>query len=149
MVSFIVKNEKAREMLIGILRKRRLPYTANILVGLHRTSEQNRLQRLWLKEAAEQLGENAEELRGYCKLTLGVPILRSEDEEFAKRYDAVVRPLPYETKLALMMEPFDFPVTRLMSTDQKTRYLDLMAKHLLERGAALTEPQSKTKRIAA
>jgi len=95
----------------------------------------------WMGEIAAQLGDQtAEEVRGYCKLTIGVPILRAVHEGFRERYDAIVRPLPYEQKLALMMEPLDFPVTRLFTTKQATAYLDGVHRHFSEKGIALTDP---------
>jgi hypothetical protein len=104
--------------------------------------EQNRLQRLWINEIAEQLNDRtAEEIRAECKLTLGVPILRAENEAFCEAYDRHIRPLPYEQKLALMAEPFDFAVTRLMTTEQKTRYLDAMHRHYSAQGVILTDPE--------
>lgn len=136
-----VETEQARAMLIRYIEQQKLPFQASIANGRKRTYEQNRLQRLWLSEIAEQLGDQtAEEVRGYCKLTLGVPILREENVDFRERYDAIVKPLPYEHKLALMMEPLDFPVTRLMSTRQKAAYLDAIWRHFSEKGIVLTDP---------
>jgi len=124
-----------------LLRGRKLPITVTVETGKPRTVEQNRLQRLWLTEIAEQLGDRtAEEVRGECKLTMGVPILRMENEQFREAYDKVIRPLPYELKLAAMMEPLDFPITRLMNAEQKTRYLDHMARHWAGQGIQLTMP---------
>jgi hypothetical protein len=98
-----------------------------------------------VNEIAEQLGDRTpEEVRGYCKLTIGVPILRAENEAFRERYDAIVKPLPYEQKLALMMEPLDFPITRLMSTKQATAYLDGVHRHFSEKGIVLTDPGDLT-----
>lgn len=143
MVSRIVRNEADLDLLIRFLRSQKRPLTVDITRGKHRTIEQNRLQRLWLNEIAEQLGDmTAEEVRGYCKLTIGVPILRAENEAFRSRYDLIVKPLGYEQKLALMMEPLDLPVTRLMSTEQKTRYLDGILKHFGEQGVRLTMPEA-------
>lgn len=113
-----------------------------------RSIEQNRLQRLWMLEAQEQGDMTAEEYRGYCKLHIGVPMLRAESDEFAAKYDQYVRPLPYETKMALMMEPFDFPVTRLMNTDQKKRYLDKVYVYLTGLGFKLTEPKQRNRRTS-
>jgi len=141
MVSRIIRNDSDLSLLVRFLRLQKRPFTVDITKGKHRTVEQNRLQRLWLNEIAEQLGDNTpEEVRGYCKLTMGVPILRAESEAFRARYDAVVKPLGYEQKLALMMEPLDLPVTRLMSTEQKTRYLDAIVRHFGEQGVRLTQP---------
>lgn len=145
MLTAVVKTPSQRAAMLHALAARDLPLLVTVEKmdpkGRRRSAQQNRLQRLWLNEAAAQLKEEStEELRGYCKLVFGVPILRAEDEEFRAKYDAKIRGLPYETKLALMMEPFDMPVTRLMSVDQKTRFLELMARYLLQRGAVLTEP---------
>lgn len=144
MVTRVISNADDLALLIDFLKARRRPYTVDIVAGKHRTNEQNRLGRLWLNEAAEQLGDRtAEELRGMCKLQFGVPILRAENTRFREIYDLHVKPLPYERKLALMMEPLDLPVTRLMTTNQKTRYLDDVSRHFLEQGIVLTEPKRR------
>lgn len=150
MVTRVVKNADDLALLVDYLKIRRRPYTVDITSGKHRTVDQNRLQRLWLNEAAEQLGDRtAEEIRGYFKLTVGVPMLRAENTAFREKYDAIVRPLPYPQKLAIMMEPLDLPVTRLMTTDQHHRYLEQMCGVLLEMGIALTQPLPKDQRKAA
>lgn len=139
----IVETEQARQMLLRFIEAKRLPFTVSIAEGKHRTTEQNRLQRQWVNEIAEQLGESAEHWRGYCKLHFGIPILRNENDAFRAEYDAVVRPLPYEAKLKLMMVPFDFGVTRLMNTRQKTAYLDTVHRHFSEQGVVLTAPEER------
>lgn len=132
------------QQFIRFLGNKKRPYTVEVTDGRRRSVSQNRLQRLWLNEAAEQLGDRtAEELRGEMKLTFGVPILRAEDEAFREAYDAIFKPLPYHLKVRLMMEPFDFAVTRKMTIDQKTRYLNAVAQHLLELGCVLTEPPDR------
>lgn len=141
MTTRVVDSEQDRTILLQFIKQHRLPFTIDLIKGRRRSVEQNRLQRLWLNEIAEQLGDRTpEEVRGYCKLTMGVPILRAENETFREKYDAVVRPLPYDTKLAIMMEPLDLPVTRIMTTDQKTRYLDAVTRHFGEQGVLLTPP---------
>jgi hypothetical protein len=137
MTTRVVKNEADREGLVRLLQAREMPFTVEIVKGKRRSVDQNRLQRRFLNEIAEQTGQTPEEVRAYCKLTIGVPILRSESEMFAQKYDQHIRRLPYETKLALMAEPFDFPVTRLMSTAQKTRFLDEIVRHFGEQGVVL------------
>lgn len=112
------------------------------ILGRQRTLDQNRLQMLWHKEAAQQLGdETAEQKRAYCKLHFGVEILCSESEEFRETYNRVMGSLPYETKLALMAVPFDFPVTRLMKKQQKTDYLNAVREHYESQGVELTIPE--------
>ena len=140
-MTWVIKSEGDRTLIRDEIAKRKLPFTVNIAQGKWRTHEQNKLQRLWMKEAAEQLGdETAEEKRAYCKLHLGVPILRAENEEFCEKYDRLIRPLPYEVKLEYMATPLDFPVTRLMTTKQKKQYLDAVYQHFRSLGVALTEP---------
>lgn len=108
--------------------------------GDERTNPQNRLQQLWHSEAANQLrDESAEEKRAYCKLHFGVPILRN-DEAFRASYDRVIKPMDYQTKLALMAEPFDFPVTRLMTVKQKKQFLDAVFDHYTGLGVSLSHP---------
>ena len=137
-----IKTPEQVVQLEALLRSRAIPFTVTIETGKPRTFSQNRLQRKWCAEVAEQMGDRtAEDVRGECKLTMGVPILRAENDEFRVAYDRVIRPLPYEFKLAAMMEPLDFPITRLMNADQKTRYLDHMARHWAQRGIQLTIPE--------
>jgi len=144
MVQRLVKTEIDRDLLIRLIRERKLPMSVTITTGRKRSVEQNRLQRKWCNEIAEQLGDRTpEEVRGHCKLHFGVPIMRAENEAFCEKYDRIIKPLPYETKLELMMEPMDFPVTRIMNTYQKTDYLDAIWKHFTGMGLELTEPPQK------
>lgn len=137
----VVETEYDRKMLIRFLEAQKLPFTVSTTSGKHRTYLQNKLQRRWMTEIAEQMGDStAEEWRGYCKLTIGVPILREENEAFRQRYDEIIKPLSYEKKLACMMEPLDFPITRLMVVSQKSRYLDNVHRHFSEKGIVLTIP---------
>ncbi len=141
MTSRFLETDQDRRMLVRFIEAQPLPLVVSVSKGGKRTLQQNKLQRLWINEIAEQLGDQtAEEVRGYCKLTIGVPILRAEHEGFRERYDAIVRPLPYEQKLALMMEPLDFPITRLMTTKQATTYLDGVHRHFSAKGFGLTDP---------
>ena len=140
----IIRDEQDIQLLVKLLRQRKLPVTVSVARGARRTNNQNRTQRLWCKEAEEQGDHTAEEYRGIFKLHCGVPILRAENEAFRERYDRIVKPLPYETKLEIMREPLDMPVTRLMTTDQHTRYLDAVHRMLSEQGIALTQPEPVT-----
>lgn len=142
MAQRIIRTDDDLELLITYLRGQKLPLAVSVERYSHRTVQQNKLQRLWIKEIAEQLPDNsAEYWRGYCKLHFGVPIMRAENEEFQQTYDEIIRPLPYEAKIRLMMVPIDLPVTRIMNLRQKQQYLDDMMAHFLEQGVALTEPE--------
>lgn len=144
MTQRIVDDELSRKLLISFIERHDLPFTANVSAGGARSIRQNRLQRLWMNEIAEQLPEySAEGWRGFCKLHFGVPILRDADEKFRDEYDRVVKPLPYETKLACMTVPIDLPVTSRMNTRQKKAYLDAVHLHFSERGVVLTIPKDE------
>jgi len=137
----IVRSAEDMERVARLVGNLKPPLTITVTSGASRSLEQNKLQRLWCMEAAEQLGDRtAEEIRGFCKLHYGVPIMREGHEDFRETYDRLIKPLPYETKLAFMMEPLDFPITRLMTVGEKSQYLDAMHKGLSELGVKLTEP---------
>lgn len=136
-----IETEHDRTMAARLIESRAVPFTFTLTDGKHRTTAQNKLQRLWMNEIAEQKGDmKPEEVRAYCKLTIGVPILRAKNEAFREGYDRVVKPLSYEQKLSLMSEPLDMPITRIMTTAQKTEYLDGIVRHFAEQGIVLTMP---------
>jgi len=143
MTSRVIVTEQDRELLFSFLKDYALPFTVSIAKGKKRSVEQNSLQRKWNIEIADQLGDQTpEEIRAYNKLTIGVPILREENEDFREKYDRIIKPMSYENKLAIMAEPLDFPVTRLMTMKQKSRFLDEVARHWSEKGILLTMPES-------
>lgn len=148
MTTRALQTERDRAELVRLIGALKLPCTVAITKGKKRSIEQNRLQRLWCNEAAEQLqDEAAEDKRAYCKLHFGVPILRMENEDFRAAYDRVIRPHSYEDKLLMMRVPLDFPVTRLMRTGQKKRYLDQMWMHFTALGVRLTDPEGLDRRM--
>lgn len=109
------------------------PYKAD------RSASQNRLAFRWYSEIAQQSPQDtADGWRAVSKLTLGVPILRIENDDFRDQYDRMIKPLSYEDKLELMGAPIDFPVTSLMKVKQFTMYLDAMQRHFAEQGVILT-----------
>ena len=144
MTSRTILNVGDRQQLVKLIESYKFPFTVNLTKGKDRSIEQNKLQRLWLLEIAEQLGENTPEgYRAYCKLHHGVPILRAESEDFCQAYDRHIRALPYETKLAYMAVPLDFPVTRLFTTAQMSQYLDAIHADFTSQGVRLTDPEER------
>jgi hypothetical protein len=139
-VSEAIRTEEDRERVIKLLRARELPCTVSMAKGAPRSIEQNKLQRKWMLELQEQGDQTAEEYRAYCKLHFGIPILRAESDEFKEKYDRLIRPLDYEVKLEYMKVPFDFPVTRIMTTKQTTTYLDNIYNFYSSNGLMLTVP---------
>lgn len=139
MTTRVVATEHERQSLVALIGTRPLPFTAEVVKGKRRSVEQNRLQRRLINEIATQTDQSAEEVRAFCKLTIGVPILRATNELFAEKYDRLIKPMPYEQKLEVMAEPIDFPVTRLMTTSQKTQFLDEIQRVFSQQGVVFSD----------
>lgn len=134
----IVTNADELDALFRILSGQKLPVTVEWVAGRDRTREQNRLQFLWAREAAEQRGDRtAEEQRAEWKLRYGVPILRQDSPEFRATYDRCIRPLTYEEKIRAMDL---IAVTSLMKVRQMVAYLDCIDRECAEEGVMLTQP---------
>lgn len=143
MTTHTIKDKTDYAALLVTLERQSLPFTVDIRKGKHRSVEQNKLQRKWLVEIHAQLDgafDTPEDVRGYCKLHFGVPIMR-ENSAFRDGYDRIIKPLSYESKIEIMKEPLDFSVTRLMTTEQTTRYLDAIYRHFSDKGLRLTQPE--------
>jgi len=108
---------------------------AQIVGGSIRTLEQNdKIHKLYRK-ASKKLGDQTvEDIMCECKLTIGVPILRAESNEFREQYDRRFKGrFSYEEKLELMTGLCKFPVTSIMDTAQLSRYIDrVIIKYGLE-----------------
>lgn len=109
-----------------------------IVAGL-RSLSQNDISHAWYEQMAlEDRQYDKQGHRRYCKLHHGVPILRAEDEDYRNAYDAVIRPLAYETKLQAMDH---WPVTSLMSKAQLSAYLEAVQADYRKRGVFLEFPK--------
>lgn len=126
--------------LIGARTK--YPLTVTVTQGANRGDKQNRLSQRWFTDVARQLGDQThEDVRAYCKLHFGVPILRAENEAFRQSYDTTMKHLPYEDKLAAI-KAFELPVTRLMTVKQMTAFMEEMQRHWSGMGFRLTDPEA-------
>ena len=130
------------DKLAKLLAGRKYPMTVTWTQGALRTTQQNRLAQRWFTDVANQLGDQThDDVRAYCKLHFGVPILRAENEAFRQSYDLIMRPLPYAAKLAAVKD-MDLPVTRLMTTKQQTQFMDDVQRHWSGMGIRLTDPEA-------
>lgn len=137
----IIATEYDRAAFMQFLKGVKLPVTFQWQAGRDRSLDQNRLQFLWAREAADQRGDmTADEVRQEWKLHHGVPILREEDEEFRAFYDVALKPLPYAMKLAAMKL---VEVTSKMKVPQMVRYLDAVQRACAEQGIRLTDPDGE------
>lgn len=143
MATWRIKTEQDRETAIKVLRNRAMPCTMELTKGLKRSNDQNKLSRKWYKELEDQGDQTAEEYRGFCKLHFGVVLAKQQSDLFAEKYDRIVKPLPYEQKLELMMTPLDFPVSRILNTANESKYLDKIYLYYTQNGFKLTNPDRK------
>jgi len=136
----IIDNERDRADFLKLFAGLALPVTIEWQQGRDRSLDQNRLQFLWAREAAEQRGDmTADEVRCEWKLIHGVPILREESSEFREIYDTAIKPLPYDMKLQAMRF---IPVTSEMKVRQMVRYLDIIQRECAQQGIRLTDPDA-------
>ncbi|MDG4650091.1 hypothetical protein P6F26_16710 [Roseibacterium sp. SDUM158017] len=130
------------EALARLLADRKLPLTVSWAQGATRSSLQNRLAQRWFTDIAMQTGDRThEDVRAECKLTIGVPILRAENEAFRVSYDRTMKGLDCEQKIEAI-KAFDLPVTRLMTVSQMTAFMDEMQRTWTSRGIVLTDPEA-------
>ena len=144
MTTRIIRTNDEIDGLARLLRSRKLPITVHITAGEDRSSQQNALAFKWYAEAAAQLGDRtASDVRAHCKLWHGVKMLHAENEAFRASWDRLIKSrFTIEEKLELMVPPHDYPVTRLMSVKQMSRYMDEVHRELLGLGVALTDPEA-------
>ncbi len=140
----VLKDESGIDELISMIKLTEFKYPIEVCFGEFqdsRSKAQNRLQYQWWKDAEEQGDQKAWEYRGYCKLHYGIPILRRDSVEYREKYDQIIKPLTYESKLALMLEPLEYPVTSAMTVKQHGEFLDRVWRHFTEIGIKLTNPE--------
>jgi hypothetical protein len=141
MPELIINSAESLQTAIGELRETwaKHKYVRMILRAKRRSLDQNDISHVWYEQVARELREDdALGVKCYCKLHHGVPILRAEDAEFRDFYDAAIKGLTYEQKLAAMKY---LPVTSLMSVDQGSRYLVAVQDDYRQRGVTLIFPE--------
>lgn len=155
MTTLIANSDDSLSSVFGELReqyKRHRYLRISFKSGKDRSPDQNAIGHVWYEQLARELREfDALGYKAFCKLHFGVPILRAEDEEFRKFYDKAIKlSLSYEQKLDAMKF---VPVTSLMTTDQKSRYLVEVQKHFapqvrLEFPESAMQPVQPLRRVA-
>jgi len=125
------------------MKSRALPMTIHITQGDDRSGQQNALAFKWYQEAAAQLGDrSASDVRAHCKLYHGVRMLHAENDEFREKWDRLIKArFTIPEKLELMLPPHDYPVSRIMSVKQMTRYLDAIHAEFTAQGVRLSDPE--------
>jgi hypothetical protein len=150
MTTTVINSDMSLQAFIGELREtyRQHRYIkASLKTGKARSLDQNAISHAWYEQIARELREDdALGWKCYCKLHHGVPILRSEEEDFRNAYDATIKGMTYEKKLIAMRM---LPVTSLMTKPQLSKYLDAMQADFAAKGVLLEFPDCVPERIAA
>jgi len=113
--------------------------------GKDRTLDQNALWFAMYQRIAQmtQMGD-VEDVRRWCKLHLGVPIMRKADVDFFNAWNRSFLHLTYEEKLHLMgpcnlFGPDGFPVTRLFNRAQGIAYTDQIVAEFSAKGVVFAD----------
>jgi hypothetical protein len=91
-----------------------------------RSQRQNALYAVWVMDLVKAGRGTADDVRAFCKLHFGVPILRADSIEFRELYDSTIKRLEYPRKLALMRH---ISITSAMNTEQMARFLTSVQDH--------------------
>lgn len=141
MSTWTLNSESALQSFLGDIRelwKREKFVKVTAKTGKPRSIDQNSISHAWYEQIAKELREDdVIGWKAFCKLHIGVPILRAEDEHFKAFYDAAVKGLTYEQKLQAMQF---VPVTSLMTKAQLSKYLENVQMEFLRRGVMLEFP---------
>ena len=141
MAEWIANSEPGLHKLLGDLRElwREHKYLrVSAKLGKARSLPQNAIQHVWYTQMAME--DRQDDMRGhirYCKWTHGVPILCAADPDYRAMCRRLLGPLDYECRLEAMDH---FPVTRLMTKEQESAYLESVQKDYGRRGVQLEFP---------
>ena len=138
MSAAIINSTDSLSRLIGELREQWREHKflrVTVKTGKARSLDQNALSHVWYEQIAKELPDNSVlGVKCYCKLHIGVPILRAEEEDFREFYDGAIKMLSYEQKLKAMRY---VPITSIMTKGQLSQYCDAMQEHYRCRGVWL------------
>lgn len=91
-----------------------------------RSSLQNRLSHKWYSVIGKQTFESEVEVKRYCKLTFGIPIMIRDVEGFAGMWGIQTTEMTYEQEKWSMKF---MKLTSILSVEQMTEYLNQMKLH--------------------
>ena len=138
MIDRLVETVRDLDLLIRFIGKQKRPFRATIKDGRPRSLDQNALQWKWAYEAGVQRGMTTREVQNEWKLHIGVPLMRAENEGFARAWEPIAAKLTFEEQLDHIQY---VEVTSAMSVDQLKRYLDEVRRVSAENGIELTDPE--------
>ena len=144
-VRFHLNTDEQIRNFLAVINQGRLAgkrFTVEIL-DPNRTPSQNNMIYALYRQIAEQKkneGWGFEDVRSYCKLHFGIPILRASDQKFCQQYDEKVKGLDYETKLFIVSH---MDVTSDFTVEEATQYIDTMIEAWQKQGCYLADPRQE------
>ena len=99
-----------------------------------RSSAQNRLSHKWYSVIGKQTFESEKEVKNYCKLTFGIPIMIRDIEGFVGMWNIQTEKMTYEQEKWSMKF---MKLTSLLDVHQMSEYLDQMKLHYEQQGIML------------
>lgn len=141
MSALVINSDSSLQTVLGTLREMYAQHRfvrIDAKTGKARSLDQNAISHAWYEQLARELREDdALGWKCYCKLHFGVPILRTEDNEFREFYDGSIKAMSYERKLVAMKY---LPVTSDMTKPQLSQYLEAMQAAFVPLGVMLEFP---------
>jgi hypothetical protein len=141
MSALVINSDSSLHSVFGTIREMYAQHRfvrIDAKTGKARSLDQNAISHAWYEQLARELREDdALGWKCYCKLHFGVPILRTEDNEFREIYDASIMGMTYERKLVAMKY---LPVTSNMTKRQLSKYLEAMQDAFVSLGVMLEFP---------
>lgn len=136
----VIRDIEDLKAMFRLLEGMKCPLTLQWSQGADRSLDQNALMWKWATEVSEQMGDRtAAEVQADWKLRHGVPILRSDNEDFRLFYDKALKGHPFEVKLKAMEYT---PVTSIMNVRQMVKFMDTVQRETLQQGVRLTDPEA-------
>lgn len=113
--------------------------TVEILQNTKDDELNRRINGFYRNLAGQVDGHSFSDIRALTKLHVGIPLMREHSEAYREKYDGLIKDrFDYAEKLALMIEPAEFPVTSAMSIEIKTEYCKRLRDFWAQRGYLLT-----------
>jgi|TARA_R110000850_G_scaffold127431_4_gene246491 hypothetical protein len=139
----LIQTVQEKVRLLNEIKHQAIPFQIAIKEGTDRSLGQNRLLHKWNNEVAKWFGDrDAADVHAENKLHIGVRMLMAENEDFKEQWTRLIKGrFTTEEKLELMSEPTDYPITRIMTTKQMSRFMELVHQKYTSQGLRLTDPE--------
>tara|TARA_R110000744_G_scaffold289502_3_gene400415 strand:+ start:10577 stop:11038 length:462 start_codon:yes stop_codon:yes gene_type:complete len=142
-IKLLIQTAQEKARLMTEIKHQAMPFQIAIKEGTDRSLGQNNLLHQWNNEIAKWFGDRpASDVHAENKLYIGVRMLMAENEDFKEQWTRLIKGrFTTKEKLELMLEPTDYPVTRIMTTKQMGCFMELVHQKYTSQGVRLTDPE--------